>query len=327
LQESLQAHPNIVAPYECDFVLYLYPKFGHIKKWDEKDIRQFADALFFLPNTSLVWQLNKKKVTLELLSILPYATYQMVCKTVFFQMAGDKEKVLVISDKFPPYIAFVKKLLAIFPDAKFIHLVRDPRDVMNSMSKRLGRKNVYFNCWKWLIDNRLVEKVKHKMPGIFFSATYEEMVQKPEETYKALCGFLQIPYHDSMLHHQFKDTLKKYENEEFYERIKNVHSNLVEPINTSNVRKWEKEMSETDLAITERIAGKYAKEKYGYDIDISGRNKTNVSSVKLLKNKLLYYAWFFYIQYRAGNYALNTRHKKKKYFGKQGAPLAKGTDR
>jgi protein-tyrosine sulfotransferase len=315
LQESMQAHPNIVAPYECDFVLYLYPKFGHIKKWSENDIHQFVEALFFLPNISQVWQLNKEKVTVELLSILPYANYQMVCKKIFFQMAGNKEKVLIISDKFPPYIAFVKKLLAIFPDAKFIHLVRDPRDVMNSMSKRLGRTNVYFNCWKWLIDNRLVEKIKQKVPAIFFSTTYENMVQNPEETYRALCSFLQIPFHDSMLHHQFKETLKKYENEKFYEKIKNVHTNLVNPINTSNVHKWEKEMSKTDIAITERITGKYAKEKYGYDISISGGNTANVSTVKLIKNKLLYCTWLFYIRYRSGNFALNTRHKKKRYFG------------
>jgi len=310
LQESLQAHPNIVAPYECDFVLYLYPKFGYIKKWTEKDIHQFADALFSLPAIPVLWQLNKENVTRELLSILPYATYQMVCKTVFFQMAGDKEKVLLISDKFPPYTLLVKNLLKIFPDAKFIHLVRDPRDVVNSMSKRLGRKNIYFNCWKWLKYNKLVEDIKHNMPTIFFSTTYENMVQHPEETYKALCSFLQIPYHDSMLHHHFKDTLKKYENEDFYEKIKGVHSNLVKPINTTNIRKWEKEISKEDLAITEKITGEYAKKQYGYDMNIAGGNK--VSAIKVLRNKILYTAWAAYVRLRYNNYALNTWYKKKR---------------
>jgi hypothetical protein len=313
LQESLNAHPNIIAPFECDFVLYLHPRFGKIKRWTEKNINEFADAFLSLAITKKIWMVHKEDLLKDLMSVRKEATYPLLCKTVYFRMAGNKERILLLSDKFPTYSIFADRLLSIFPEAKFIHIIRDPRDNVNSRVKRLPGKNIFFNSWQWLMFNHFIERMKIKKPDRFFTIHYEEMVQKPDEIFHSLCTFLRIPFDTLMLEHKFAEKMKQFEDEKFFTQFKKVHSNMMEPINTSNIGKWQKEMSPENLAVTERITAKFAKEKYGYDLPL-GQLALNIPLIKLLRTKLKYYAWFYYTRMRYRNFKYNAKYKKKQPF-------------
>jgi len=310
LQECMGAHPNIITAFECDFILYLYPKFGKISKWTEKDIDEFVDALFSLPPIPHIWLLKKDVLKKALLDILSIANYSTICKTVFYQMAENKHPVSLISDKIPYYSIFAEKLLGIFPEARFIHIVRDPRDTVNARIKRLHKKNTFFACRMWVGFNKAIEHVKAKMPERFFSVPYEEMVARPEETFKALCLFLKLPYSDAMLHHKFAEKMGAHEETGYLKNQKTIHQNLLNPINTDNVKKWEKEMSPLDVAITEKITGKYAKEKYGYDA-LPKQNAPSISVTKLFASKLIYFVWTKFTKFRYNSYSYNRRYKIK----------------
>ena len=179
--------------------------------------------------------------------------------------------------------------------------------------KRLEQKNPFFNSWKWLMFNRYAEGMKQRMPEKIFSIHYEEMVQRPNELFNSLCGFLNIPYNDSMLEHSFAERMKQYEGQVFYQKLKNVHVNLLNPINTSNIGKWKTEMKAQDIAIVERITAKYASEKYGYNIQMS-EQAMKVSSFRLFLSKLTYHAWFSYTRGRYNNYSYNKKYKAKHPF-------------
>ena len=64
LQTLLDAHPNIVAPPESEFIVLLYPRFGKIKKWTKKKIYDFLEELYQEPWITKIWCINRTYLTL-----------------------------------------------------------------------------------------------------------------------------------------------------------------------------------------------------------------------------------------------------------------------
>lgn len=312
LQLCLNAHPNIIAPPESLFINLLYPRFGKIIHPDKNSISEFVNFLFSEPFFSHLWLLNKEHITQKLLSVSEYADYPLLCKMIFYQMRKNDEKVLLLSDKNPKYSIFIKKLLKIFPEARFVHIVREPRDNVNSNMKRLNKKNAYFLARQWVGYNKYIEKMKRKLPGKFFTIIYEDMVQHTEKTYKLLCEYLQVPYNDLMMNHRFTDSLRVYEKSKYYERILREQQNLLKPINSSNIGKWKYEMNEYDRAVTEIITANPAKKYYGYDMTTDKKIKLKISSFKLFKSLIQYGMWELFTKIRFSSYNLNRLYFKKK---------------
>ncbi len=311
LQEMLDSNPYIVGPPESDFILYLYPRFGKIKHWYEKDIRNFTEALFTLPRISKIWLLDKEEILKILLSIKEKADYQLLCKVIFYQKRKDKNNILLFSDKDPRNSFFAKKLLRIFPDTRFIHIVRDPRDVVNGHIRRLHKKNVFFIAMQWVGLNKSIEKIKKNVTGKFFMIKYEEMVMNPDKIFKSLCEFLNVPYGDSIMENKFAENVKDLKDTSIFARYREIHESLLKPINTSNMGKWKTEMNRYDQGVTIRITQKYAKEKYGYLIEPIDINKSKISLVKLFKSKLVYHIWERFTRIRYTRFWFNSFYRKR----------------
>jgi len=315
LQSSLNAHPNIIAPPESQFINLFYPRFGKIKHMNADSISEFVNTLFCEPLFSNLWLLNKAQIEEKLASVAEYLDYPLLCKMLFYQMRENKEKVLLICDKNPRYSLFAKKLLKIFPEARFIHIIRDPRDNVNSNIKRLNKKNTFFLARQWLGFNICIENMKRRFPNKFFTIIYEDMVRNPENTFIPLCEYLAVPYNDAMLNHQFPERLQMYEGQKAYKRAKTAHQNLLQPINTSNIGKWKNEMSEPDRTITEIITAKFANKYYRYNIEPYQKNSPKISPVRLFKSWIQYTLWQFFTRMRFKNYAFNKWYyiNKKKF--------------
>jgi len=311
LQSLINSHPNIVATPECMFIVSLYPSFGKIRNWRERDILHFVDALHLLRIFTL-WPLDRNELTKKLLSVIVVADYPLLCKMVYYEMRKDKEKVLVLIDKNPLHSIFLKKIIHIFPEAKFIHLIRDPRDNVNSNIKRFNKKNTFFLARKWVGFNTRIENMKRKTPDKFFTILYEDMVIHTENIFKLLCEYLGVAYYNSMMEHQFLERLQAYEGFNYYERAKKIHQNLLQPINATNIGKWKNELSEYDRTITEIITADFAVKHYGYNIKTEERNTLKISSVTLLKSRIQYSIWEFFTRLRFTNFRFNMYYRKKK---------------
>lgn len=143
LQNLLDAHPNIIGAPESKFIAILAPRFAHIKKWTEANIKDFANLLYVDPMFRNFWHLEKEQLTENLLLVKNFATYQLMCKIVYYHMRKDKGKIKLISDKNPPYILHIKTLNRIFPEARFVHIIREPRDNVYSQMKAFKKRIQY----------------------------------------------------------------------------------------------------------------------------------------------------------------------------------------
>jgi hypothetical protein len=82
-----------------------------------------------------------------------------------------------------------------WPDAKFIHLLRDPRDVAISHRKLGWSGHDYFAGDGWVTAERDCDKLKSKLgAGQYLTTRYEDLVLDPEAELTRLCAFLGIAY-------------------------------------------------------------------------------------------------------------------------------------
>ncbi len=311
LQTLLDSNPNIVAPPESEFIILLYPRFGKIKNWTEKDVLNFIEELFKDPFIANIWRLNRDQITSKLLSIKDYADYPSICKVIYYTMRGEKDNILWISDKNPMYVIFIDRLLLLFPEAKFIQIVREPRDNIYSHLQSFKATNPAFLAQKWVAYNNILRKNKLESPEKFHTILYEDLVQNPELTMKTISEFLKVLYTDKMVHNTFPERLKAFSDQQFVmDRAQMLHSNLLQPVNTTNIGKWKKGMRSADLRTVEKITGSFAAENYNYDITPNASKSSLFLNIKIFFIKILYSIWQAFTRMKYKSYWFNNLYTK-----------------
>jgi hypothetical protein len=323
LQNLLDAHPGVVGGPESKFMILFYPRFAHIKKWTEKDIIRFVEMLYIEPLFATLWHLDKKELTEILLYAKDIADYSLLCKMIYYQMGKGKENLLYLSDKNPEHILYIDTLLKIVPDAKFVHIVREPRDNIYSQMTSFNIKNSLYRANQWLGYNSIVEKRKQKEPGKILTILYENLVTDTEGTMKKVCDFLAIPFTPSITQNKEPEWLNAHlERTDVTEKETLIHRNLLKPINASNIGKWKNKMNPYDQAVTEIVTGDFAKKMYGYDIDNNRQNKpVKVSILNLMKGKLVYYTWQEFTKLKFKSFRFNLFYSKLKRRWNKNVPL------
>ncbi len=76
-------------------------------------------------------------------------------------------------------ISYMRK---IFPDAKIIHIFRDPRDVVNSITRNMPEFMIEQICDRWINSiNQVREQTKEIPKSDFYEIRYEEFCVRPRE--------------------------------------------------------------------------------------------------------------------------------------------------
>ncbi len=92
------------------------------------------------------------------------------------------------------------RLLSIWPNARFIHILRDPRDVANSNIGMGWAGNVWYGIDRWITAERTWEQLTEKVdPRRRFEFHYEDLIVDPQQTLSDICRFLGPAYHPDML--------------------------------------------------------------------------------------------------------------------------------
>jgi sulfotransferase family protein len=132
--------------------------------------------------------------------------------TGVFDLHGKAKGKPLVGDKTPSYVRRIKTLHGLWPAARFVHLIRDGRDVCLSWmnwskaEKNLGKLTtgkedpVSTVAVKWELDVWCGQQAGRRLvPGLYYEIRYESLVAQPREECAALCGFLGVPYDDGML--------------------------------------------------------------------------------------------------------------------------------
>lgn len=258
LKMLFDAHPNIIVPTECQLIINLYPKYGKITKWSIQDLDSFYKDLFRQWYFN-IWPINKEHLYESLMACEGEHSYSTICKVVYHEYRSlfKCNLLLAIGDKNPGYTIYTKELLKIFPEARFIHIVRDYRDNFISIRNvdfELPIISVTVSKWKNFVRKFRKEAARH--PGTHLEIRYEDLASQPEEAFKELCEFVGIPF--STIPFDFYKTSGDALNIYPKQLVLKYHTNLLKKINTSRIDLWKKELTESEIRIADVCAGKYA---------------------------------------------------------------------
>ena len=183
---------------------------------------------------------------------LPAPTYAGVLHSIFGQLA-EHNGMVRWGDKTPAYNSNLNELRQLFPDAQFIHVVRDGRDVSLSIrTESFGAKNACEAADGWSRALESIQAFSRDLPrDQDFEVRYEDLIEQPPQTLSALRDFLGIEDHAG--------TLSDY-----------VASHIGEEIQSGNSGKWCQALPLREVERFEGVAGDMLVH-FGYHLAYQGR--------------------------------------------------------
>lgn len=104
----------------------------------------------------------------------------------------------------------ISRALALYPDLRIIHFLRDPRDVARSSTGMGWAGSAYHGIDHWIKTERdWAASARHLRPAQVLTIHYEDLVQYPEKTLTAVCQFIGVDYEPSMLDYDSTSTYAK----------------------------------------------------------------------------------------------------------------------
>jgi hypothetical protein len=175
------------------------------------------------------------------------------------QMGSDCER---WGDKTPLNTFYLERITSVFPDAQFIHLLRDGCDVVSSYVEAGIYESYQGAAERWSKSVKLAEHFIARRPGSGVTVKYEYLVANPDDALKTLCLFLGIDLEPQMLE-ETTGSLKMGDVE-----MRSHHANVLNPISTKSIGKGRALLSGKDKSAIQNIIGDQL-ESLGYKNCIS----------------------------------------------------------
>jgi len=235
LRLMLNEHPNMAMPAESHFIVNLIERFGTEHILSKNEVIEAYNIIVNLKRWQ-EWE-NSKEVLLTQLEILENPTIAKIVNVVFELKLSDSGK-QIWGDKTPKYSNYIDKIHNMYPDAKFIHLTRDGRDVCLSFLKT-GWIGPWVSRIAKYWSNR-VEAAKSSQSYLtgtrYLEIRYEDLVSQTEATLRKICRFLDQDYSAVMLEYS-GDFEKNLAGRELA-----LHQKLKRKPKTQDINRWKKEL-------------------------------------------------------------------------------------
>jgi len=265
LQYILRAHPRIsMATGESHFIIPLsrrLAEFGDLASPDGQ--RQILAAMeaqsrSFLETDLHGLQYDRERFVARFQE-LGVSTFAALIDALFMENARGEGKVRW-ADKTPWYVLHMGRLLELFPGARFVHLIRDGRDVALSLFRRRHDflvYNTYCAARYWELYVERGREIGSRLPsGTYKEFYYEQLIQQPKDFLRELCVFLGEEYTDALLDYKRAGEVGRETGKgKIPERLEAKTPLLKGDIVASNHGKWEREFSEGQRQVFERAVG------------------------------------------------------------------------
>jgi Sulfotransferase family len=266
LRLMLDAHPQMAVPPETHFFDSVLAASGRLRFGPEQALtaitedehRRWND--FGLSEDSL----------LDRFEAIPKFNISDAVRAFYVEYA-EKQGKARWGDKTPPYVKTMRRIKRVLPEARFIHVIRDGRDVTLSNNKRIVERGVRDpipaarSARRW--RNR-IEKARSDGPhlGEYLEIRYEDLVTDTEPALRKVCDLIELEFDPVMLryHETAADRLAEMAGampardgrpeRDAGERLK-AHALATKPPTQERIEVWREDMNAEDQAEFERVAG------------------------------------------------------------------------
>ena len=220
MRRVLGNHPEIYMLEELHFFEQLWSSSDKDKQLTVPEAAALASRLFFIQRDGYLTEMNEQKhfeEAMNMVSSMEKALYPHEVLRTFLHYETARGGRSIPCEKTPQDVFYIKEILELFPEAKIINMVRDPRGVMLSQKRKWQRRNMGagFMTRKeqrrlrinyhpitisklWNASQRAAQPfLEHERVR---TVIFENLVNQSEELVRGLCSFLEITYDPAMLH-------------------------------------------------------------------------------------------------------------------------------
>jgi len=248
IQSMLNAHPDICFPPESHFIrdfvannqannLYLSGGFDAV----EKAMKNSVTVGRFGLDSKIVFEPFRN-------GSLKFSPGDLFSRYLFlYAKSKGKNR---IGEKDPANSTFLTQIKENYPQAKIVHIIRDPRDIILS---RLNTEMEQDAPIEFYAQNYVEAFGKARMEGKqlfgknYIEIYYEDLITNPESVLRKVCEVVEVSYDDKMLDYQneAKDIVTKGEMK--------WKSNVFKPVMKNNFQKWKTGLTPEQIKTVEKI--------------------------------------------------------------------------
>jgi Sulfotransferase family len=251
------SHPHLAIPGESNFISAMGKNRHRYETDDGLATEAFLSDLLAHPRFRL-WGVPEDAIRTSFAESPP-GNFADGVRRAFELYAAQKGKSRY-GDKTPGYVMHLPLLARLFPEARFVHIIRDGRNVaLSYLEVSFGPESIEQAALRW---RRFVARGRRTGarlgPKRYLEVRYEDLIEDPEETVQTMCQFLDIRFDPQMFRYPERAT-EVAQGSAFPE----VHGHLGLPP-TTGLRDWRAQMSANDLTTFEILAGDVLSEM-GYE--------------------------------------------------------------
>ena len=254
LADCLGNHSDLyVLPMESKVLPYYLmqqDRFGNLNKLSAR--KKLANTL---GRSKFYRQSNNKKNIVLRDEELDGSNFSSVVNALYLHLANQHGK-FRWGDKSPINTQHIQALAIAFPDAQFVHIIRDGRDAAQSFHRRWSYDPLHtITRWKKVVNEGKRQGSTLKSDR-YMELHYEALTAEPELLMRQICTFLEIEYQDSLL-----NSTMRY--------MDPSHGSVKTGRITSNSGKWSSYFTPKQVVEFESIAGEMLY-SLGYPVSLRG---------------------------------------------------------
>lgn len=191
----LASHPNISMVRRTNMWRYFHQRYGDLSRPDN-----FERCLLDMTRYNRMRHLHPDRDRLRNEFHRGAPTYGRLF-ALFYQHHAERTGKQRWGDKSLHTEHYVDRVFSEFPNAKIIHMTRDPRDRYASVRKRHNRDNPRLGgtTGRWLLSMRKGLANQRRYPERYKFIRFEDLAGNPEATLKEICEFIEAEYTPEML--------------------------------------------------------------------------------------------------------------------------------
>ena len=275
LRLMLDAHPRLAIPPETHFVPAVIQAFWRLRVTPERVLEAMRSGeRTGWPDSGL----DEATMLARLRAIKPLNAPDTL--RAFYRLYAERYGKERWGDKTPHYVTALPRIGRALPEARFVHVIRDGRDVALSTNRRL----VELRGSRPVPIERMAKRWRHRIltaRGVtqvadrYLEVRYEDLVLDTEPSLRRVCEFIELDFDAAMLsyHERAPERLQEMNRERQRgprralsgEERMQAHAMATKPPQVGRVEAWRTEMPPADRREFEAIAGDLLAE-LGYEI-------------------------------------------------------------
>lgn len=276
LRSILDSHADLAIPGENEFLLAEFKRATPFTRGEQLPSAQIEELLKHYPTVHATLAVPLEGTPQHLtLSDWVHHSYRLYAEGFGKSRFGDKT---------PGLVLYLERLADVIPDAVFIHLIRDGRDVAEAfLAHAWGPRTIGQAASAWREHVCAGRAAGLRLPHHrYLELRYEDLVDDPEASIRAVCDFIALDFNPAMLDFRASATRARK-----LSRFPESHRNLDRPP-TRELRNWRRDMSAARRISFETRVGSLL-EACGYHpplLRVVARRVSNVPAWRVIRRFL-----------------------------------------